>query len=269
MRLLSEFCILPLLGIALLTYSILSTEYPLHAQESIVKCKKLTESDLLKHEHEFIISPLKGQFDNEQLPILLLYHDNLESRIDQTPQLYFALWRDGTIVWVKTKDRNLFIPYTSKVDYYQSTLSENDIEQFFLSVDKTGIRNFSGKYVSPIGSTHCQLFFETKDESFNLAIYYIDWPNPPYDWPPKQIWDHEMAEIAEKWQSVHKLIHELIPNNGEKVHLSIKKRPEKYEWLGIACRVCCDSPSSVLPPENDVSNGDLVQDLCPTQKSPN
>ena len=58
----------------------------------------------------------------------------------------------------------------------------------------------------------------------------VEWPNPPY--PPKQTWDQEAFEMAEKWQSVRDLILELIPEEGEKIGLSVKQRnPRKLEWM--------------------------------------
>ena len=235
--------------ITFLTFQSLANDHLFQEQgkEAITVISK--QQDLAKY--MFTISTIEGQPGiDTPAPMLLIYHDcfHLLSDITLTPVLYLALWQDGTIIWSKTEGQNirsvhdyLWGDMIDKIEYYQSKISDKEIEQFLSSVDKIDILKFSKiEFLrSPGPSRNCCFYIEINDIKHKLSFSNIDWPNSPFDELPRQYWSQEKTELAEKWQLVHKLILDLIPQNEIRINLSIKSRKQPhYDW--------CVSPSYVL-----------------------
>ena len=206
-------------------------EHPQQEQKKAAE-SQLENEDL--HKHKFIVPFTEEQAAKKTAPILLLYKDFINPAVKLHPQVYLALWQDGTIVWIKAKNKKVGmsdIRRDTPVEYFQSTLSDEEIKQFFSAVESLGIYELSRTFVVPIDIPGFCIKFNSNASPFSLNFIGIDWPNPPFTYPSsKQMWDEEMYETAEKWQIVYKLIRELIPQDGKKVRLLMKETPKKIEW---------------------------------------
>jgi len=170
----------------------------------------------------------------EHAPIVRLWLDILDVRPE--PTLFFALWRDGTIIWLRSDDgRNLWRNGRNP-EYFQSKISEKQVEDFLSAFDKVGLLEHSGTrliHQALLGLRPPTNYFFLETENVqcrvSLTVTSIFWPdgdaNPVLQRP-------EMRQKADRWRSVVGLLLELIPEKGEQISLSIeRKNVDERQWV--------------------------------------
>jgi hypothetical protein len=172
-------------------------------------------------------------------PIFILYHSGFHA----APRIYFALWEDGNIVWRMPNDSKQYA-FNDPSAYLQCRISRECLELFLAKINEIDIWEHSGREIVPLGTTTvCELWFEYNGQVFCVAVIDISWPNYPYEYPPKTAWGalgrdqspiHELAglfSLSDKWQAIINEVEALIPQEGKRVALPLKRDP--YPGLGF------------------------------------
>jgi len=127
------------------------------------------------------------------------------------PNLLLALWHDGTIIWVKTGDRNLQWRTIVQSEYYRSKISEKQVNDFLSAFDKLGILEYSGRAApnSFSGGLYAHHFFlGTDDVQFRFQTNSLDSVGNLAQMRP------EIRQMIAKRLELEKLLHGLIPARG-------------------------------------------------------
>ncbi|MCL2709777.1 MAG: formylglycine-generating enzyme family protein [Planctomycetaceae bacterium] len=188
----------------------------------------------------------------EHAPIIRLWSD--PSRVSREPLLFFALWRDGTIIWSQTNDgRNL--RWASNPEHYRATISEKQVEDFLSAFDKVDFLEYSGK-MAPMfsGATGHYFFLETEDVQCRFTMPGVFWAEGGRGGPMSP----EQRQMANKWQAVLELLLELIPEKGEPMSLSVERKDDERRFI------ITPAPLRPAAGENERDNGaPLVQPIFP------
>ena len=184
--------------------------------------------------HSIIVPSHSHVFEDvkNNIPMFILYYDDLSSFDISEPRVYFALWKDGKVLWGKQNgetERGFTHPEV-KIEYFQATLSRDVVEGFLENIDKIDLGKHTGREIVPFGSPTCNLFFANNGCCFHLTIVDISWPNPPHEYPPRAIWDGEVLAISKKWQAMIQDVDNLIPKEGKRTILSFRMRSES-QWV--------------------------------------
>ena len=144
------------------------------------------------------------------------------------PCLIFALWRDGTIIWSKSDDKNLSWWYDES-EHFQSKISVKQVEDFLSAFDKVGFLEFSGKAaprLRVVGPGPGFFLLETENVQFSFTMDFIFWK----EGNPGASRSMEHQQMSAKWRAVKGLLLELIPEKGEQISLSIEEEKDKRQW---------------------------------------
>ena len=164
----------------------------------------------------------------EHAPIIRLWLDPSGFNALREPLLFFALWRDGTIVWNQSADgRNL--RWASSPEHFRSKISEKQVEDFLSAFDKVDFLEYSGKmapmYVEASGH---YFFLETEEVQCRFMMSGVFWAEGGRGSAPMS---PETRQMADKWQAVLGLLLELIPEKGEPISLSVERKDAERRFI--------------------------------------
>ena len=152
------------------------------------------------------------------------------SRISPDPILLLALWRDGTIIWSKARDKNLDTS-RNETEHFQTTITEKQVEDFLSAFDKVGFLEFSGKtaprQISAVGPGPRFFLLETENVQCCFTMDFVFWNGGDIVGNASRSQEHQ--RMSAKWKSVHELLLDLIPEKGEQISLSIERDAEKRQ----------------------------------------
>ena len=185
---------------------------------------RIEASRALKQENAAIV-------DVKRAPILLVWGDPLGFgfRVSRSePLLQFALWRDGTIIWVKSGDRILSDDFRAD-EHFQSKVSEKQIEDFLSAFDEVDFLEYSGKSAPLQQFGYCHFFFlETEDVQCRFMMPGVFWAEGGMGGGPMS---PEQRQMANKWRAVLGLLLELIPEKGEPISLSVERKDAERRFI--------------------------------------
>jgi hypothetical protein len=225
---LALFAVGVFLSIALAKKAI-GTEYSLHldsASDASVNINDMTQVE---------------KIDRKTFPVVLLYHTFKASRLQSvseiSPQFYIALWDDGKIIWGKlepSRDNDIIASQfalssddVNSVTYLQSQISAEKVEAFFSAINDIAFWQYSKKSIVFPDTSSCCLFIQKDNQLLTITVPGIAWPLYPF----KASIRAGDETFAEAWQRIANLILELIPEQGEKVDITIKRVIIKGEGI--------------------------------------
>jgi len=197
-----------------------------------------------------------------QCPVILLYYDGPYRRLasspqdtrDRGPKFCLALWNDGKIIWGKPESNqslgsgvpSLYRRFRSFEEddmyYFQSQISTDKIEAFFREIDKIDCWQYSRKGFLVHDVPRWNMFFQNDNRIFSYGFYNSDLDGG---------WNGEV-----NCRQIVELVLGLIPDQGEKVEITIKEALVKNTGTNnvsfIFPEVVCDvsensTASSIIP----------------------
>lgn len=196
------------------------------------------------------------EFDDRKFPIIVLYHVDYLDRLQRLSELldksqektelldkslekiYVAIWDDGRIIWGKLEtdiDRGIGKPkYVHSFDgndknilYFQSQISIEKTKDLVSKIDQLGYWEDRNEIlVSLMHAGTCRLFFHGERNFFLCGTPGISWDTCVG------------TGIANTWGQAIRLILDIIPDQGDKVEITIEKALVKGKDVDIAHYIC-------------------------------
>jgi len=211
--------------------------------------------------HSILLPLHTGDFENEEynLPIFILcWEDERHFALakESKPRVHFALWKDGKIVWGTHGDKKeaIFSDPKPKIvkrvqfqapqehfEYFQSHISQENFEKFLANIDSIDAWEYTGRLFGSWDDVRCNLDFKYNGRELSLTTTDISWPNPPYEYPPREMWDtkgfDDISIIADKWQAIISEVEKLIPSKGERINLRFIQNPSTMQRIVLVQRL--------------------------------
>jgi len=180
--------------------------------------------------HIIIDSVIRGGIDEkEHAPMILLYRGLGTGIRDREPTLLFALWRDGTIIWCRTEDKNLDGRDIARVEHFQSKISEKHIEDFLqLAVDKVDFEILGRRDIAlprMFGAPSIHFFLKTENVQCHHTMDHVWWMDVHVGQ-----WSQEAHQVIDAWRTMLDLLLGLIPEEGERISILIEEKPVERRW---------------------------------------
>jgi hypothetical protein len=233
------------LAIGLVTNPNASAQNPVNTDRDVIQSKRSITRPLGRDLSPSNSEPIKQLPGGEQRPILLLY-ERPGLTLEPKYELYFALWRDGTILWYRSEGKNLEGSYR-EARHYRARISEKQVEEFLAAFAKSDLYQYAGKGTGQMVDGPTSFFLlETEEGLFRFTMGLrgnIHWADGGSVRPLSA----EEQKMADAWKVVLGMLRDLCISDAEMGKraglVEIETKPGTNEWL-------IKQPIRVDPPRN-------------------